>query len=310
MCSPGSLTVISLGGGVQSPVIALMANESAFDRVPNRTIADTKREPPSIHTKLEWLTGQFGSPLRGGQGTWHTGGRQGPRQPQLHGHPRLPEGQWRTGRRQCADNYNISPVRHKILALLGLGSRQRVPAGTVVELWLGISTNEAIRMKPSRDRWIRNRCPLIGARLFKRDCLDWWAARYDRPLERSARVACTFQSRHNWVETMRRGPGPSSGALEIDSHLQGGLALDKPPTRVLQRCPSLRRSCLTRRSSEAMGKGTGPATSARRIAVSDRPGHWRNGPLTAARQRNTIQGISWPAGPVNTPDRGATCRDR
>ena len=34
---------------------------------------------------------------------------------------------------------------------------KRVPSGVSVELWLGISTDEAIRMKTSRDRWIENR---------------------------------------------------------------------------------------------------------------------------------------------------------
>ena len=38
--------------------------------------------------------------------------------------------------------------------MLGLKRRQRVPAGTTVELWLGISSDESIRMKTSRDRWI------------------------------------------------------------------------------------------------------------------------------------------------------------
>ncbi len=33
-----SLTVISLGGGVQSSVMALMANEGAFDRIPDCAI--------------------------------------------------------------------------------------------------------------------------------------------------------------------------------------------------------------------------------------------------------------------------------
>ena len=47
------------------------------------------------------------------------------------------------------------PVRRKVRELLGLAKGQRVPAGTAVELWLGISTDEAIRMKPSRGRWIR-----------------------------------------------------------------------------------------------------------------------------------------------------------
>ena len=50
---------------------------------------------------------------------------------------------------------------------------------------------------PPRYRW---------ARL---DSLDWWTARYDRPLERSACVACPFQSRQRWVKTKRRWPGCS-----------------------------------------------------------------------------------------------------
>ena len=98
------------------------------------------------------------------------------------------------GRRQCTDNYKITPIRRRIREMLGLRPRQRVPAGTTVELWLGISTDEAIRMKDSRDRWMTNRYPLIEAGMSRSDCADWWKERYDRPLERSACVACPFQS--------------------------------------------------------------------------------------------------------------------
>ena len=35
MSAPPTLTVLSLGGGVQSSVMALMANQGAFDRVPD-----------------------------------------------------------------------------------------------------------------------------------------------------------------------------------------------------------------------------------------------------------------------------------
>ena len=64
MRSPRTLTVISLGGGVQSTVMALMAGEGAFDRVPDCAIfADTKWEPPSIYAHLEWLGSQLRFPL-------------------------------------------------------------------------------------------------------------------------------------------------------------------------------------------------------------------------------------------------------
>ena len=113
--------------------------------------------------------------------------------------------------------------------MLGLRPRQHLPATTIVELWLGISTDEAVRMKTSRDRWMTNRYPLIEAGMSRRDRLDWWEARYDRPLERSACVACPFQSRQRWVETKRRWPELFAEAVEIDARLRDGLAFAKEP---------------------------------------------------------------------------------
>ena len=78
-------------------------------------------------------------------------------------------------------------------------------------------------------RWITNRYPLIEAGMSRRDCADWWAARYDRPLERSACVACPFQSRQRWLETKRRWPKLFAEAVQIDAKLREGLALDKDP---------------------------------------------------------------------------------
>ena len=144
------------------------------------------------------------------------------------------------GRRQCTDNYKIRPIRKKIRDLLGLKPRQRVPSGVTVELWLGISTDEAIRMKTSRDRWITNRYPLIEAAMSRQDCIDWWAARYDRPLERSACVACPFQSRQRWVETKRRWPDLFAEAVQIDANLRDsnrGLAFAKEPYLHSRRLP-------------------------------------------------------------------------
>ena len=121
--------------------------------------------------------------------------------------------------------------------MLGLKPRQRIPIGTTVEIWLGISTDEAIRMKTSRDRWATNRYPLIEAGMSRRDCMEWWNARYDRPLERSACVACLFQSPHRWVETKRRWPELFAEAVETDAKLRSGLALDKTPFLNRQRMP-------------------------------------------------------------------------
>ena len=122
--------------------------------------------------------------------------------------------------------------------MLGLRPRQRVPVRNVtVELWLGISTDEAVRMKDSRDRWMTNRYPLIQAGISRQDCMDWWAARHDRPLERSACVACPFQSRRRWTETIRRWPELFAEAVEIDARMRSGLALRKTPYLHMLRMP-------------------------------------------------------------------------
>ena len=257
MRPPRSLTVISLGGGVQSSVMALMAGEGAFDRVPDCAVfADTKWEPPSIYAHLEWLEGQLGFPLHvvdNGRSlredvkalTNHSGS---PRYIDIPVYLKGRDGQDDgIGRRQCTDSYKIRPIRRKVRELLGLKKRQRVPAGTAVELWLGISTDEAIRMKPSRDRWITNRYPLIEAGMSRRDCMDWWKERYDRPLERSACVACPFQSRSQ----VGRDQAPVAGAVRrgggdrLEHARQAGLrqgALPSPPADAPRRGGHARRS--------------------------------------------------------------------
>ena len=239
MPSSPALTVISLGGGVQSSVMALMADAGAFDRAPDCAVfADTRWEPPTIYSHLEWLVGQLRFPLYvvdNGRSlredvkalTNHSGSRNYVDIPiYLKGRHGESDG---IGRRQCTDNYKIRPIRRRMREMLGLRPRQRVPAGTTVELWLGISTDEAIRMKTSRDRWIANRYPLIEAGMSRSDCLNWWKERYNRPLERSACVACPFQSRQRWVETKRRWPDLFAEAVQIDANLRDGLALQKKP---------------------------------------------------------------------------------
>ena len=61
--------------------------------------------------------------------------------------------------------------------MLGLRKSQRILAGTSVEIRLGISTDEDIRMKTPRYMWRTNRYPLIEAGRSRQDCADWRAAR-------------------------------------------------------------------------------------------------------------------------------------
>ena len=119
MQPPHSLTVIGLGDGVQSPVMALMAGERAFDRVPDCAIfADTHWKSPSIYAHLEWLESQLRFPLHvvdNGRSlrehvkalTNHSGSRN------YVDVPVYLKGSDGIGRWQCTENYKINPVRRR-----------------------------------------------------------------------------------------------------------------------------------------------------------------------------------------------------
>ena len=123
MSAPPTLTVLSLGGGVQSSVMALMAGEGAFDRVPDCAIfADTRWEPPSVYEHIEWLRDRLSFPLHvvdNGRSlredvkalTNHSGSTNYVDIPvYLKGRGGEGDG---IGRRQCTYNYKIRPIRRR-----------------------------------------------------------------------------------------------------------------------------------------------------------------------------------------------------
>ena len=239
MRSTHSLTVISLGGGVQSSVMALMAGEGAFDRTPDCAIfADTHWEPPSIYAHLDWLEGQLHFPLYvvdNGRSlredvkalTNHSGSHRYVDIPvYLKGSDGEGDG---IGRRQCTDSYKIRPIRRKIRGTPGTqegtaGPVRRQRRAVAGHLHRRGDTHEAVPRQVDNQPY-----PLIEEGMSRRDCMDWWKERYDRPLERSACVACPFQSRSRWVETKRRWPELFAEAVEIDANMRGRLAFAKEP---------------------------------------------------------------------------------
>lgn len=58
------LRVLSLGAGVQSTVMAIMADEGAFGDKPDCAIfADTGWEPKGVYEHLDWLEGVLSYPV-------------------------------------------------------------------------------------------------------------------------------------------------------------------------------------------------------------------------------------------------------
>ncbi len=208
-----------------------MAESGAFGHKPDYAVfADTGWEPKSVYDTLDWLETQVSFPIiRVSNGrSLRDDARDGVN---AQGSPwmTLPVylldkngGEAGINWRQCTKNYKIDPIRKAVQAQLGVRPRQVLPHDTSVEMWLGISMDEIMRMKPSRNWWITHRFPLIDdARMTRQDCQDWFAERYpERTLGRSACVGCPFRSSSSWVDIMRAEPEMFQDAVDIDARLR------------------------------------------------------------------------------------------
>lgn len=213
------MNVLSLGAGVQSTVMALMAAQGEIKPMPDCAIfADTQFEPESVYTHLDWLETQLPFPVyrvTAGNirsdavtGTNTTGGN----------FSSVPFFLAESGmaRRQCTKEYKIVPIRRKISELV---VNKKTPGS--VRQWIGISTDEAMRMKPSDVKYIVNVWPLIDAEMSRQDCLRWFEKRYPlRPLAKSACIGCPFRNDDGWREMKVKDPVSWADAVSFDKAIR------------------------------------------------------------------------------------------
>jgi hypothetical protein len=213
------LNIISLGAGVQSSVMALMAARGEIGPMPDCAIfADTQWEPRNVYAWLDWLETQLPFPVhRVTVGSVResaltkrnsTGGS-------FSSVPYFTVGGG-MGRRQCTNEYKIQPIRRKIRELLGLAKGQHGPKNVAAFQWIGISTDEIQRLKMSKDRYIENRWPLIEARMSRSDCLEWMERNgYPMPAKSSC-IGCPYHSDAQWRDMRDNDPESWADAVEVD----------------------------------------------------------------------------------------------
>jgi hypothetical protein len=237
-----TIHVLSLGAGVQSSTMALMAARGEITPMPDCAIfADTRWEPDGVYQWLDWLETQLPFPVyRVSAGsvreaviakTNTTGGR-------FASVPYFTAGGG-MGRRQCTREYKIDPIRQKVRELIGLGKGERGPSHVAVSQWIGISTDEIQRMKMSQDRYIENRFPLIEARVSRTDCLAWMKRHgYPEP-SKSSCIGCPYHSDAQWREIRDTDPAAWADAVEVDR-----LMRLNGPVRGMQQAEFMHRSCV------------------------------------------------------------------
>lgn len=224
--------IISLGAGVQSSVLALMAEKGLIHPRPDAAIfADTGAEPQAVYRWLDTLEKYLTFPVyRVSKGNLTQDILNAFKIKRFASVPFYTESRNKAGkivdgmlRRQCTREYKVEPITKKIRELMGLKHRQRALGKIEVCLWIGISTDEAARMKPNREGWINNRWPLIELDMSRADCLTWMRDHgYPEPVKSS----CTFCPYHDdllWRD-MKKDQGEEwAEATKIDEAIRNGV---------------------------------------------------------------------------------------
>jgi hypothetical protein len=132
-------------------------------------------------------------------------------------------------RRQCTGDFKIVPIQRKVRELAGIARGARGPKHVSVEQMIGISTDEASRMKDSRFRWLLHRFPLIELGMSRVDCLRWLKERgYPTP-PKSACTFCPYHDDRMWRDMKLNDPESFAEAVEVDEAIRPGIAGPKRP---------------------------------------------------------------------------------
>lgn len=214
--------IISLGAGVQSVTASLMADagEIIYRGEPTKPrcgiFADTQCEPEDVYKTLSWLCGvrvQFRISKSLGllepyvePGIYQSGILSFPIHIVTIGNleedflealmdPKSRCGQppfyvWNAVKqmeatlwRKCTKEYKLDAIRRE--------TRRICEGGPVIQ-WIGISLDEAHRMKDSGVNYITNHYPLVEMRKSRHDCLLWLEKRGHRIVSKSACRQCPY----------------------------------------------------------------------------------------------------------------------
>jgi hypothetical protein len=230
-----TLRLLSLGAGVQSTVLTLMAADGTLPGLDGAIFADTGWEPRRVYEHLFRLRDVLtaaGIPLylvskgnlrRDALDPAH-------RYASVPYFVRNPDGSEGMGRRQCTSEYKLAPINRKVRELLGAAAPdfRRVPRGRAAEQWIGFSTDEFDRVSDARVRYLVNRHPLLELGMDREACKRWLRARGWTQVAKSACIGCPYHGNRQWRELRDNQPDEWADAVAFDEAIRKGGARGLP----------------------------------------------------------------------------------
>jgi hypothetical protein len=273
-CEGKHIHVISLGAGVQSTMLYLLACERhpIMPPIDAAIFADTGEEPRAVYEHLQWLKTLNGPPiiernagnrlgdgLIGGKGPTGysyetTKNRDGVRErfASIPAFTLAKDGSVGMTRRQCTAEYKVDVVDRSIRRdVLGLKPRQRIPAGVTIHQYMGLSFDEARRVLRVRAQFYKRtnqvaHFPLFESNTTRAGCKGWLASRVPHVVPRSACTFCPYHSQEEWRAVKAGDPADWARACEVDDALRAGAVASRGATNQL----FVHRSCVPIRDAD------------------------------------------------------------
>lgn len=184
--------------------MALMAAHAEITPMPDCAIfADTQAEPAYVYRQLDFLCEVCPFPILNVTKDSLTDNMFSDGFSQIPAFFDRSKKRLTKGKRQCTTKWKILPMYKAVREFTDTVGKH-LPEGFTV-IWLGISTDEASRMKDSREKWIHNRYPLIELGMSRTDCEEWLQRNAYPIPKRSACVFCPLQTQAEWKEKRDAG---------------------------------------------------------------------------------------------------------
>jgi len=261
---PDAVHIISLGAGVQSSTMAEMAAAGEITPMPVAAyFADTQAEPASVYKWLDWLEKRLPFPvIRVTAGSLEEAElevRTSKRSGKVYSNNKIPayiKGEGMVDRecnscdegeddrptcevchgsgvvrvpaeygllgRKCTMDFKITPIRRAIRKQVGIFGHSCEEVKVIQ--WMGFSTDEVGRVKPSREPWLIYRHPLLEKNMSRFDCTQYFSDRgYPEP-PRSACYFCPFHNDNEWRRLKTQEPEEFTKAVAFEVKLQKSMS--------------------------------------------------------------------------------------
>ena len=231
-----TLRILSLGAGVQSSALLIMAARGDLPGLDAAIFSDTGWEPAAVYEHLNRLEVEVAKPAgipiyRVSSGNIRADAlNPEARFATMPLYVKNADGTDGMVRRQCTSEYKLKPIKRKVRELLGCPHPTPIPAGVFVEQWIGISTDEESRaldkdgnLKTGDVNYSRNRYPLLEQDMSRDKCRALLDAYGFGQTPKSACIGCPFHTNAHW-RMIKESPADWADAVDFDKQIRNGSA--------------------------------------------------------------------------------------